>query len=96
MVASDDYRVLRGGSWFGPARFCRSAFRGRFGPVVRIGLLGFRVCLVLGPSLQTDSQTARRSEPRETESDGAGVAEPGGVDLAEASFPRAAGRKRGR
>ncbi len=89
-------RVLRGGSWSDPAGVCRSAFRLRSRPGERFRLCGFRVCLVLGPSLQTASRKARRSEPRETESDGAGVAEPAGLDLARASFPKSVGRKKGR
>ncbi|MDA7492884.1 formylglycine-generating enzyme family protein [bacterium] len=38
------YRVLRGGSWYAPAEYCRSACRGRRGPSDRI-LHGFRVSL---------------------------------------------------
>ncbi len=91
-----DPRVLRGGSWFDPAGLCRSACRNGSRPDARYWDFGFRVCLVLGPSLQTASRKARRSEPRETESDGAGVAEPAGLDLAKASFPKSVGRKKGR
>jgi formylglycine-generating enzyme required for sulfatase activity/serine/threonine protein kinase len=36
-------RVLRGGSWFYYARFCRSAFRYAFAPGFRYDFLGFRV-----------------------------------------------------
>jgi len=40
-------RVLRGGSWFDPARICRSAFRRNFEPGNRHGTIGFRVSLVV-------------------------------------------------
>lgn len=39
------YRVIRGGSWFTPARECRSAFRGRSFPTSRDFNKGFRVVL---------------------------------------------------
>ncbi|MCZ6603249.1 MAG: formylglycine-generating enzyme family protein [Planctomycetota bacterium] len=35
-------RVVRGGSWYDPARVCRSAGRGRIPPSSRIEALGFR------------------------------------------------------
>jgi formylglycine-generating enzyme required for sulfatase activity len=102
MVKPGESRVLRGGSWYDTAWYCRSAFRYWSRPDGRGRNGGFRVCLVLGPSHQTDSQKARRSEPRETESDppsprlrrtgGAGVAEPAGVDLAKARFTRKSAR----
>ncbi len=41
------HRVLRGGSWYGPAGRCRSATRGSNGPGNRSDVLGFRVSLVL-------------------------------------------------
>ena len=40
------YRVLRGGSWDITAYWCRSAYRYRDRPDVRIRNFGFRVCLV--------------------------------------------------
>jgi formylglycine-generating enzyme required for sulfatase activity len=40
------YRVFRGGSWYSPAKFCRSADRGRNFPLMRFVYLGFRVALV--------------------------------------------------
>jgi len=39
------YRVIRGGSWMSPERHRRSGLRGRFNPMDRIDLLGFRVIL---------------------------------------------------
>jgi formylglycine-generating enzyme required for sulfatase activity len=42
------YRVLRGGSWFYSPRRCRLACRDDSHPVLRYGLIGFR--LVLAPS----------------------------------------------
>ena len=40
------HRVFRGGSWFDPAGYCRSAFRGRITPGVQTFYLGFRVSRV--------------------------------------------------
>jgi formylglycine-generating enzyme required for sulfatase activity len=37
-------RVLRGGSWSGNPRYCRSAFRYDFHPDGRYSYFGFRVC----------------------------------------------------
>ena len=53
-------RVLRGGSWYGSAWLCRSAFRDWFGPDGRFRSVGFRVCLVRGPA---DSQNRSGAEP---------------------------------
>ena len=39
-------RVLRGGSWRNDAGFCRSAFRIRFGPGIRLLFYGFRLAAV--------------------------------------------------
>jgi formylglycine-generating enzyme len=39
---SGDFRVLRGGSWLYFARFCRSAYRLHFSPVLRSFTFGFR------------------------------------------------------
>ncbi len=36
-------RVCRGGSWFSFGRYCRSAYRLRYGPVLRHFTLGFRL-----------------------------------------------------
>ena len=43
---SGSYRVIRGGSWFFHAEYCRSAYRGRNAPTIRDGFLGCRVALV--------------------------------------------------
>lgn len=42
----DRYRVLRGGSWYGPPAYCRSAIRDFLNPVSQNGTLGFRVVWV--------------------------------------------------
>ncbi|MFM7550827.1 MAG: formylglycine-generating enzyme family protein, partial [Cyanobacteriota bacterium] len=39
-----ELRLLRGGSWFGEPRPCRSAFRNCTHPVILISNVGFRVC----------------------------------------------------
>jgi formylglycine-generating enzyme len=41
-------RVLRGGSWFNAAQFCRAANRGTYAPVDRDSNVGFRPALVPG------------------------------------------------
>jgi formylglycine-generating enzyme required for sulfatase activity len=40
--------VLRGGSWIDSPTICRSAFRYRGIPVIRVGVIGFRVVVVAG------------------------------------------------
>jgi formylglycine-generating enzyme required for sulfatase activity len=40
-----DARVLRGGSWFSAAWYCRSAYRYWADPAMRGGHIGLRVCL---------------------------------------------------
>ena len=42
--STGSFRVLRGGSWFNLAEYCRSAFRNWFGPNGRFGSYGLRVC----------------------------------------------------
>jgi len=46
---ADPDRVVRGGSWIGRARYCRSAFRFWRWPDDRGRFQGFRVCLFPGP-----------------------------------------------
>jgi len=43
-ASSGSYRVVRGGSWYRAARFCRSASRYGFNPGIRYSGFGFRVC----------------------------------------------------
>ena len=51
-VSDEDDRLLRGGSWSGAPRGCRSAHRNRRRPDVALDYVGFRVvCLPQGPSL---------------------------------------------
>lgn len=42
-AGSGSYRVLRGGSWSGKARYCRVAKRGSLTPDFRSGILGLRL-----------------------------------------------------
>jgi formylglycine-generating enzyme required for sulfatase activity len=44
---SGSNRVLRGGSWFSPARLCRSALRYSLAPGLRLYSLGLRASLIL-------------------------------------------------
>ncbi|MBT3289803.1 MAG: formylglycine-generating enzyme family protein, partial [Victivallales bacterium] len=50
------YTVLRGGSWYSDARYCRSGYRSRDGRPCSVGYLGFRVAL--GPQ-GGDAQVAK-------------------------------------
>jgi hypothetical protein len=50
-------RVLRGGSWYAPARSCRSAHRFRYTPDFRDDYLGFRVALVQQAELGERSES---------------------------------------
>ena len=95
-------RVLRGGSWIDSAGDCRSAFRVGFRPGVRDRCIGFRVCLVRGPAAGRGApQPGREAEPApgdggrgtRPESEGAGAAPSAALDLAQADFPREAGRR---
>jgi formylglycine-generating enzyme required for sulfatase activity len=43
--SSGSYRVIRGGSWFSKAGYCRSAYRGIYSPDYRDYYLGFRLAL---------------------------------------------------
>lgn len=45
--ATGEYRVVRGGSWYHGAIYCRSANRSFSGPGDRFGSIGFRVVLAL-------------------------------------------------
>lgn len=72
---SRHFRVVRGGSWNSSARWCRSAFRGRWRPGFRIWYLGFRVCLLTGPIRNSDGEPGPVDGVRrqaETKSYGAG------------------------
>ena len=44
-ASSGSYRVLRGGSWFRSARFCRASLRGNYTPSDRYDNLGLRLAL---------------------------------------------------
>ncbi len=44
---SNEYRVLRGGSWSDYPQYCRAATRGRSAPAIRNDIIGFRVAFRL-------------------------------------------------
>lgn len=48
-ASSGSFRVFRGGSWYGPAQDCRSAYRRGNSPGYRFDFLGFRVALTPSP-----------------------------------------------
>ena len=52
-------RVLRGGSWFYDAGYCRSAYRDHYGPGYRARFIGFR----LAPGRASRVGTTRPAEP---------------------------------
>jgi formylglycine-generating enzyme required for sulfatase activity len=54
---SGSVRVGRGGGFYDPASFCRSAYRGRNSPSYRLDNLGFRVAAVPSP-LHPDEKKA--------------------------------------
>jgi formylglycine-generating enzyme required for sulfatase activity len=94
-AAGHPRRVLRGGSWIGAAWGCRSAFRDRRAPGGRHRIIGFRVCLVPGPSQaergapqtgQAEPATGAGGRGTRPEAQGAGGA---GVDLAKEKMPPA-------
>ena len=68
------FRVVRGGSWYGEARYVRAASRNYGEPVVRYGILGFRCARVqvsgqrsggrLGASAASGASTRRRPSRR--------------------------------
>jgi len=105
MTASDQARVLRGGSWDDTAVYCRSSIRVGGGPDDRAGRHGFRVCLVRGPAAGRGARrTGAAAEPgagdggrgTRPESEAAGGAGAVGVpDLAGAKLPRVPGTKGG-
>lgn len=95
--AGDDesFRVVRGGSWFGSARYCRSACRYRGDPGNWDGGQGFRVCLVSGscPVSSPDETNAERGSVGEARRDDAAgpqrtsEALATSEDLSQVSFP---------
>jgi formylglycine-generating enzyme required for sulfatase activity/uncharacterized caspase-like protein len=48
---NNQFRLIRGGSWFNNPRDCRSAYRNYFNPDVRLINIGFRVVCVLSRTL---------------------------------------------
>jgi formylglycine-generating enzyme required for sulfatase activity len=57
---SGRYRVVRGGSWYNEAKFCRSAHRGRYLPDEKSRLIGFRVVCAAEPG-NPESASGERS-----------------------------------
>ncbi len=88
-------RVLRGGCWFHPARFCRSAYRNFNGPGNRDGDLGFRVCLALGekPGEESPAASATASVEPDTKVQAApGPSTAGDGDGDDSALPAPRGR----
>jgi len=73
VLASDQLRAVRGGSWRHSAAFCRSAIRDGLGPYNRSWIFGFRVCLVRGPAETRGARRASRAEPGAATGDGQGT-----------------------
>jgi len=77
-------RVIRGGSWFDPARGCRAAYRSRYWPDFRSGFQGFRVCLLApGPQRsQSAGEVGSESSPSQARRQAeAGNGDDGEIDL---------------
>ena len=55
-------RVIRGGSWWLDARYCRAALRYRLEPLYRSRDLGFRVAAV-PPRKSSQEQGNKKAEP---------------------------------
>jgi formylglycine-generating enzyme required for sulfatase activity len=74
---ADANRVIRGGSWYDYARFCRSAYRDRRLPAYRLDFLGFRPARVelrepgSGPGREERSDRPRLGPARGSGSGGA-------------------------
>jgi formylglycine-generating enzyme required for sulfatase activity/serine/threonine protein kinase len=49
VTSGGSYRVFRGGGWYSGAVYCRSAFRDRNVPRLRLSYLGFRVLAIPSP-----------------------------------------------
>lgn len=93
---NDAVRVLRGGSYYNSAWFCRAACRIGYRPDDLNGDQGFRVCLFFGPVPGQQKETGVTSEPvsadgarrdaaAESEDQGGEVTE---VDLSRAKLPK--------
>ncbi len=59
-------RVFRGGSWYGDAGFCRSAFRASDEPDTADFLVGFRPALAAPTAVELSKEAERRSRKRLT------------------------------
>ncbi|MCP4700060.1 MAG: SUMF1/EgtB/PvdO family nonheme iron enzyme, partial [Gammaproteobacteria bacterium] len=75
-------RVVRGSSWTGPARYCRSALRSRGDPGVRDDFLGFRLArtdpqpsypFTLDGNSRTDSEIGGKREEKSSAAKDAGM-----------------------
>ena len=71
-------RVLRGGSWYNPAWFCRSPYRTLYGPDRSRDYMGLRVCLVLAD--KPNERATPPSAPTTPTVTGSSTAAPGRRD----------------
>lgn len=92
------YRVLRGGSWFAAAGYCRSAYRFGSRPVYRDRVIGFRLCVFPGsgeatspePEAKPEAESATLAKARRDDAAVAEVADAAvTVDLSQESFTAA-------
>ena len=84
-------RVVRGGSWFASARWCRSAIRGGWWPGFRNWVRGFRVALVPGFGGGGQEQESGATTSKAAPGDGGRGTRPeseGAVDPSTATLPK--------
>ena len=79
-------RVLRGGNWSGDARYVRASLRNFNTPVIRRGILGFRVAKKLLAEQVAETKVTPKPEP-ETKSTSAVLANPGLLGATQSQKP---------
>ena len=71
--STDSDRVLRGGSWYGGARNCRSTDRGRYSPGYRSAISGFRLVMIPRPQESQEQTVESPYDPKSRYYDAGGI-----------------------